>query len=151
MTRVGGVFISGLVLAGCATALPKISFQQAAAEGPQGAALHQSAGQADTSAEIFLESARTARLAVPVGAPMPIRHAHAWATFLNHIDQFLAQKHDAQWVDEAMRTRLRLEVEFQTDAHAFGDIDPAVALRVPTTLRALSKSPGGAEAPAHAH
>ena len=87
----------------------------------------------------FLTSARKIRLAAQVGAPMPARHARAWALLLDDADRFVEQKADAQWTSEAVRARLQLEAEFQTDARTFGDIARPVAERVPLTLRALSR------------
>lgn len=70
---------------------------------------------------------------------MPQVHAGAWAVLLDETDQFLARKADATWGNEAVRARLQLEAEFQTDARSFGDIPAPLAERVPLTLRALSK------------
>lgn len=93
----------------------------------------------DGALERFLESAPRRRLAAVVGAPMPAAHARAWGVLLDAAEHFGAQQAGPQWTAEAMRARLQLESEFQTDARTFGDIPPAVAERVPLTLRALSK------------
>jgi murein DD-endopeptidase MepM/ murein hydrolase activator NlpD len=70
---------------------------------------------------------------------MPKLHARAWAVLLDDTEAFLALKADPAWTNEAVRARLQLEAEFQTDARSFGDIPPELAERVPLTLRALSR------------
>ncbi len=128
--------LASLLLVGCVTArAPKMSFDEAMppTEPPAvGANL-------DVSFTRFIEIARKSRLAAPVGAPMPQFHARAWAVLLDETEQFLTLKNEPGWANEAVRARLQLEGEFQTDAHTFGDIPGAVAERVPLTLRALSK------------
>ena len=93
----------------------------------------------EPSLDRFLDSARKIRLAARVGAPMPAAQARAWALLLDDAERFVERQADPQWTIAAVRARLLLEAEFQTDARTFGDIAPAVAERVPQTLRALSR------------
>jgi murein DD-endopeptidase MepM/ murein hydrolase activator NlpD len=103
---------------------------------PVGSAGGEGAGQ--VSLEPFFTVARKSRLDSPLGAPMPPTLARAWVALLDEVDAFSTKK-VAGWSTEATRLRLQLETEFQTDAHAFGDLPPEVAERVPKTLRALSR------------
>lgn len=70
---------------------------------------------------------------------MPQAQVRAWGVLLDDAERFVAQQAHAQWTQEAVRARLQLEAEFQTDARTFGDVPLAVAERVPRTLRALSR------------
>ncbi|MDP3151259.1 MAG: M23 family metallopeptidase [Archangium sp.] len=124
-----------LLLTGCAITPPppRISFDEVTRTAtPENTGL-------ETSFARFLESARKTRLAATVGAPMPVGQAEAWSVLLDDTEHFVAQKSDAQWTQEAMRARLQLETEFQTDARTFGDVPLALAERVPRILRALSR------------
>lgn len=127
-----------LWLAGCATTPPppRLSFDEAtrpvSTENPKVVGL-------ETSFARFLEAARKTRLNATVGAPMPAAQVQAWSLLLDDAEHFVAQRADPQWTQEAIRARLQLETEFQTDARTFGDVPLAVAERVPLTLRALSR------------
>ncbi|MFZ5438449.1 MAG: M23 family metallopeptidase [Myxococcota bacterium] len=132
------ILLVTLLLLGCATPAPrKISFEEAAREGG-GAGQVPPAG-AGVSLEPFLTVARRVRLASAVGAPMPEKLARAWQALLDDVDAFAARPAATGWTTEATRLRLQVETEFQTDAHAFGDVPAEVAERVPKTLRALSR------------
>ncbi len=124
---------------GCATPVAtKMSFEDALREG-RSAPVIEPGAPLQIAFEHFLATAKQVRLACQVGAPMPAGYARAWAALLDDADAFLAKKGDAQWATDAMSVRLQLETEFQTDAHAFGDVPPEIALRAPRTLRALSR------------
>ena len=132
-----GLLASVLLLVGCATApAPRMSFDEATGH-------PQSPGSRDPGLDAalarFIDTARKVRMAAPVGAPMPAKEVRAWGALLDDADRFTTQKADAQWTTDAMRARLQLEAEFQTDARTFGDIPSAVAERVPRALRALSR------------
>lgn len=132
-----GFLIAGLVLTGCATApAPRMSFEEAV--GPPSLTTQGSAAL-DASLTRFLASARKVRMNAVTGAPMPAVQVRAWGLLLDDAEQFVGQQANAQWTTDASKVRLQLEAEFQTDAHTFGDIPPAVAERVPRTLRALSR------------
>lgn len=124
-------------MVGCAAApLPRMTFEEATGHTtcpPQGEP------GLDAALARFLAEARKTRLNVPVGAPMPAAQARAWDVLLDDTESFISSKADAQWASEAVRGRLQLEGEFQTDARTFGDMPPGLAERVPRTLRALSR------------
>ena len=131
-----GLFAS-VLLVGCAAApLPRMSFDEATGHP---APIPSESPGFDASLAQFLNATRKVRLAARVGAPMPESQARAWSRLLDEAEAFATQKADAHWATDAVRARLQLEVEFQSDARTFGDIPPAVAERVPRTLRALSK------------
>jgi murein DD-endopeptidase MepM/ murein hydrolase activator NlpD len=128
------------LICGCATtpAPPRVPFEDALREGDPGASAEPNS-PIDGSLARFLEVAKKARMGSPVGAPMPAVYGQAWLALLDDAEHFSSQKADARWVTDAMRVRLQLETEFQTDAHAFGDVSATVAERVGKTLRALSR------------
>lgn len=127
-----------ILLAGCATTpAPRMSFEEAIGTGARSPA--QEIPGLDASLHRFLESARKIRMGTAVGAPMPASQARAWSALLDDTERFTARKADASWANEAIRARLQLEAEFQTDARTFGDVPAAVAERVPLALRALSR------------
>ena len=129
--------LASVLLVGCATAPPpRMSFDEATGHPDQAPAENPGF---DASLARFLDAARKVRMAAPVGAPMPDSQARAWSRLLDDAERFATQKADAHWATDAVRARLQLEAEFQSDARTFGDIPPAVAERVPRTLRALSK------------
>ena len=129
--------LASVLLVGCATAPPpRMSFDEATGHPDQAPAENPGF---DASLARFLDAARKVRMAAPVGAPMPDSQARAWSQLLDDAEHFATQKADAHWATDAVRARLQLEAEFQSDARTFGDIPPAVAERVPRTLRALSK------------
>jgi murein DD-endopeptidase MepM/ murein hydrolase activator NlpD len=131
------LLVSSLLLVGCVTARPpKMSFEEAMGTPSQATP---PSTNLDASFARFLDVARKTRLAAPVGAPMPKSQERAWAVLLDETEQFIALEPDATWGNEAVRARLQLEGEYQTDARSFGDIPRSVAERVPLTLRALSK------------
>lgn len=138
MTR--SLLFTVLWFSGCATtaAAPKIPFEEAAREGDTKTRLDGPA-PIDASLERFLSLARAVRMKSPIGAAMPARYAQSWLALIDDTDAFAAQKPDRRWVTDAMRVRLQLETEFQTDAHSFGDVPPEVAERVGKSLRALSQ------------
>lgn len=126
-----------LLLAGCATPRPaKMSFEEAAGGGGAAAPAPTTL---DAALARFTETVRRPRLETAMGAAMPSRHVKAWTALLDEADRFMSQKGSASWTTEAMRARLQLEGELQTDARLFGDIPPAVSDRVPRTLAALSR------------
>lgn len=118
-------------LVGCATPAPPL--REAPIE-------HLSLDDATTR---FLQSARTSRLEVPRGAPMPASHARAWSTLLDAVADSNVEAREA-----LARLRLLLETELTTDAHTFGDIPADVADRVPPLLSRLSRELAGAAPPA---
>lgn len=125
-----------LLLAGCASPrAAKMSFEEAVgarAPSPGPANL-------DTALAKFTAAVRRARLETPLGAAMPRRQVQAWTALLDEAERFGAQRAGPSWTREAMRVRLQLEGELQTDARLFGDIPAAVSERVPRTLLALSR------------
>lgn len=131
--------LTSLWVFGCATAAPqKMSFEEAQREGG-GAGVGAPVAGAAVSLEPFLAVARKVRLESQSGAPMPGSLARAWVALLDQVDAFSTRPAVNGWSAEATRLRLQVETEFQTDAHAFGDVSPEVAERVPKTLRALSR------------
>lgn len=124
-------------MVGCATTpLPRMTFEEATGHPTP---VPESSPGLDAPLARFLAAARKIRMAVPVGAPMPPSQARAWDLLLDDAEAFVTRKADAQWTTDAVRGRLQLEAEFQTDARTFGDIPPGLAERVPRTLRALSR------------
>ena len=47
---------------------------------------------------------------------MPAGQVRAWGLLLDDAELFVTRKADAQWTTEAVKVRLQLEAEFQTDA-----------------------------------
>ena len=125
------------MLVGCATApAPRIPFEDAVGH---------EAGQPQTTRSLeaplarFLATATKVRMGTAVGAPMPASQVKAWVELLDETDAFLHARRTQAWAGEAIRARLQLEAEFQSDAHVFGDVPREVSERAPRTLRALSR------------
>jgi murein DD-endopeptidase MepM/ murein hydrolase activator NlpD len=129
-----------MICTACATApAAKISFEDAMREGGGSPDGERASPELQAALERFLSTAKQTRINSPIGAPMPTRYAQAWMALLDDAEVFARRPADPQWTLDAMRVRLQLETEFQTDAHAFGDVPPAVAERVSTLLRGLSR------------
>lgn len=125
-----------LLLAGCATErTARLSFEEAVGSH----APAPSVANLDLALSKFTQAARKPRLESPLGAAMPARQVKAWTALLDEAERFAAQQAGPGWTREAMRVRLQLEGELQTDARLFGDIPPAVSERVPQTLSRLSR------------
>lgn len=127
-----------ILLAGCATAPPpRVSFDEATR--PASPPAEEEAPGLDGALSRFLLTANQVRMHTPSGAAMPASQVRAWSTLLDATDRFAARKTHPQWTSEAVRARLQLETEYQTDARTFGDIPLGLAERVPLALRKLSR------------
>lgn len=132
---------ASVLLLGCATVpKPKVPFEEAVRPLEAPDSDEETKPELDAALAHFLKSANGARLATPIGAPMPRVQVRAWTRLLKAADQFLVRKKDASWASGAVRLRLKLETELQTDAIAFGDISPRVAERVIRLLKSLSRA-----------
>lgn len=131
---------------GCATVPePKMSFAdamgwQSAHERAKGGAVDDPRASRSLAAalERFRGVASPLRLSAAQGSPMPKPLAGAWATLLDEVDRFLQLPKSKTSVLDAVRTRLHLETELDSDRQLFGDIPPDLAERVPLALRRLS-------------
>lgn len=122
-------------LLACATPAPPRRIAWADAVQSDGAQVAEEQAPLEQAFTQFLASARRVRLATPTGAPMPAGHAHHWARLVAVVEREAGPRAPTLTLS---RARLQLETEFQTDAHAFGDVPPELAQRVSSLLRQLT-------------
>lgn len=133
--------VACLALVACATAPPieRMSLEEALADPPPDDVTYTEAPSSLADAtRRFEETARRERRSTPRGAPMPQPYVLAWGAMLDAIDGVLAQPAERLGALELARTRLLVETSLDADVGAFGDVSPALAERIPATLRRLS-------------
>lgn len=123
------------MLSACAapgTGSPRLSFSQAMTDGqppPDPAASH-----LVRSLDEFSRGARAVRARAQPGARVSEAHARAWTAVLSEVEGALLRSpaHDL------VRARLVLQAELDADSGTWGDVPPALAERIVTTVRRLS-------------
>lgn len=134
-----------LLVTGCATAPPKMSFEEAmrptSAPAPAPARPEDplASPPLDEALEAFRTQAEQGRAAVAHGAPMPEAHALAWGRLLDEVDVFLERPLHRSSALDTVRARLQLQTEVENDIQTFGDVPPALAERTTRTLARLQQ------------